>query len=116
MPDAAPYPYVYVNADGTARELHASERRYLETPFKGGDGAMPYIKSSYQQRDGWGELTGFLQRSLLPDGTPVRDAPAEDPIRPLGKDEFIAWLRNKGVTVTENGDGSFSMTKPRRDS
>jgi hypothetical protein len=51
---AAPYPYVYVNADGTARELHANEQKYLETDFKGGDGAAPYVKSSYQERDGWG--------------------------------------------------------------
>jgi hypothetical protein len=39
MPAADPYPYVYVNADGTARELHASEQKYLEAEFKGGDGA-----------------------------------------------------------------------------
>ena len=51
-PAAAPYRYVYVIADGTARELHASERQYLETEFSGGDGVMPYIKSSYSERDG----------------------------------------------------------------
>jgi len=43
MPE--PYPYVHVNADGSARELHPSERRYLETEFKGGDGA-PIAPSS----------------------------------------------------------------------
>jgi len=46
-----PYPYIYVNADGTARELHAGERAYLETEFKGGDGAMPHIKDSYEKRN-----------------------------------------------------------------
>jgi len=51
MPAAEPYPYIYVNADGTARELHAGERAYLETEFKGGDGAMPYIKDSYEERN-----------------------------------------------------------------
>jgi hypothetical protein len=44
MPAAALYPYVYVNADGTARELHPSEQKYLETEFKGGGGAAPYVK------------------------------------------------------------------------
>lgn len=34
MPAADPHPYVYVNADGTARELRASEQKYLETEFK----------------------------------------------------------------------------------
>jgi len=79
MPAADLYRYVYVNADGTARELHPSEQKYLETEFKGGDGAAPYVKSSYAQRDGWGELTGYLERSLLPDGIPIHDAPADDP-------------------------------------
>jgi preprotein translocase subunit SecD len=41
MPTAAPHPYVYVNAEGTARELHANERQYLETEFRPGDGAQP---------------------------------------------------------------------------
>ena len=60
------YPYIYVNADGTARELHASERRYLETEFSGGDGAAPYIKDRYDEPNGWGELKGYLKRSELP--------------------------------------------------
>jgi hypothetical protein len=107
------YPYIYVNADGTARELHAAERAYLETEFKGGDGAMPYIKDSYEERNGWGEISGFLKRAALPAGTPVADAPAEDPSRPLGRDDFIKFLRGKGLEVVENSDGSFTARKPR---
>jgi hypothetical protein len=45
-----PYPYIHVEKDGTARELHASEREYLETPFLFGDGGRPYVKSSYEER------------------------------------------------------------------
>ena len=104
-----PYPYIYVNADGTARELHTAERAYLETEFTGGDGAMPSIKDSYDERNGWGEITGYLKRAALPAGTPVADAPAEDPHRPLGRSEYIAWLRGKGVEVTENSDGSLTV-------
>ncbi len=37
----SPYPYVYVNAVGSARELHAKEREYLETPFAPGDAPAP---------------------------------------------------------------------------
>jgi hypothetical protein len=115
MNAAAPYRFVYVNADGTARELHAGEREYLETPFSGGDGGRPYIKTSYEERDGWGELSGYMLRSLLPDGTPIHDAPVEDPSRPRTKAEEIAWLRSKGLEVVENDDGSYTIIgKPRR--
>jgi hypothetical protein len=105
-----PCPYIYINADGTARELHASERAYLETEFIGGDGAMPSIKDSYEERNGWGELNGYLKRAALPAGMPVADAPAEDPRRPLvSREDYIEWLRGKGVEVTENSDGSLTM-------
>ena len=110
-----PYPYVYVNADGTARELHVSERRYLRTEFKGGDGAAPYVKSSYDERNGWGELAGYLQRELLPRGTEIQPAPADDPLKPMNQADYVAWLRSKGVEVIENCDGSLTMmAKPRR--
>ena len=45
----------------------------------------------------------------------IHHAPAEDPRRPLSQTEYIAWLRNKGVEVIENSDGSMTiMAKPRR--
>jgi hypothetical protein len=108
------YPYIYVNADGTARELHASERRYLETEFSGGDGAAPYIKDSYDELNGWGELKGYLNRSLLPARTPIHGAPADVPIKPMSQAEHIEWLRSKGVEVVANSDGSFTMLAKTR--
>ncbi len=85
-----PYPYIYVNADGSARELaHAGERAYLETEYRGGDGAMPNVKDSYNERNGWGELNGYLARTALPAGMPVADAPAEDPCRPFSRKDYI---------------------------
>jgi len=114
MPDADLYPYIYVNADGTAREVHAGERTYLETEFQGGDGAMPYIKDTYDERNGWGDLNGYLKRAQLPAGIPIAEAPAEDPNRPMSREESVAWLRAKGVEVVENADGSYTMLpKPR---
>jgi len=108
-----PYPYVYVNADGSARELHPKERQYLEAEYSFGDGAAPYIKDSYAERNGWGELRGYLARSQLPDGIRTMDAPSDDPTRPMGRDEYIAFLRSKGMDVTENPDGSFTASAPR---
>jgi hypothetical protein len=107
------YPYVYVNADGSARELHDSEQRWLETPFKGGDGAAPNVKSDYEERNGWGDLNGYLMRSLLPANVPIHDAPAEDPCRPTSREEWFAWLRSKGMEVTEKSDGSYTIAKAR---
>ena len=104
-----PYPYIYINADGTARELHAGERAYLETEFEGGDGAMPSTKDSYEERNGWGEISGYLKRAALPAGTPVADAPAENPSRPMSREDYVEWLRGKGVEVTENSDGSLTV-------
>jgi hypothetical protein len=108
-----PYPYVYVLADGYARELHENERKYLETEFSGGDGNMPYIKNSYEARDGWGEIKGYLQRERLPPGTLIHPAPTEDPSKPLNREDLIAFLRSKGVEVIEKEDGSFTARKPR---
>lgn len=70
--------------------------------------AAPSIKSSYSELNGWGEIKDYLERSKLPTGTLIHDAPAEDPSRPLSRTEYIAWLRNKGVEVIENSDGSMT--------
>jgi hypothetical protein len=109
MTAATPYPYVYINEDGTARELHADERRYLETEFKGGDGAAPHIKESYDDRNGWGDPSGYMERPLLPTGMAILAAPAENPNRSLNREEYITWLRGKGMEVVENSDGSFTI-------
>jgi hypothetical protein len=70
-PDEAkkePYPYVYVERDGSARELRLDERALLEKKFSPFD--RPYVKLAY--RDVVGHATsGFCRRSLLPPELPV---------------------------------------------
>ncbi len=78
---SVPYPYVYVNNDGTVRELHKSERADLETPFHPFDSGQPYIKSSYQKKDGRGRVCGFCRRSYIPSNIKILDAPTEDPYK-----------------------------------
>jgi hypothetical protein len=108
-----PYPYVFVNADGSARELHPSERKHLETPFHPADGGRPYVKRRYSQKNGWGEIDGLLERSKLPHGTRISAAPEEDPLKTPTREERILFLRAKGVEVVENSDGTFTArTKP----
>jgi hypothetical protein len=109
-----PCPFVFVNTDGSARELHRSEREYLETPFDPFDGGRPYIKSSYQDKNGWGEIRGFLKRSELPSGTQVAPAPVEDPHKPLSQQDCIQFLRNKGLEVVEQSEHVLTVKKPNR--
>jgi hypothetical protein len=111
--DTEPCPYVYINADGSARELHRSEREYLEIPFHGADGGRPYVKWRYLQKNGWGEIKGFLRRTKVPKTDPIGPAPVEDPQCVMTRDKHIQFLREKGLNITENGDGSFTAAKPR---
>jgi len=94
---AIPYPYIYVESDGTARELHAGEREYLETPYHPADGARPYVKRDYETRDGWGDLAGFYLRAKLPTGIVLRSAPADNPNKPMSGSELVAYLERKGI-------------------
>jgi hypothetical protein len=70
---------VWINVDGSARDLTDAEKRHVDADFSPFDGARPYIKSTYQQHNGWGELSGYLQRTEVPDGIPINAAPPESP-------------------------------------
>jgi hypothetical protein len=114
-PDQAlvePYPYVLIEKDGVARELHASEREYLQTPFDPFDGARPSVKTHYEDKNGWGDLNGFLERAEVPASVPIRPAPYADPRICLSREEQIQLIRKRGFDVTENADGSFTATRP----
>lgn len=69
-----PARYVWVDDDGSARELTRDEAEYLGTKFLPGDGARPYVKSRYDARTPDGRLSGFLERSALPPHLSVRAA------------------------------------------
>ena len=68
---------IWINADGSARELTEADKQYVDTEFSPFDGARPYIKSHYEQRNGWGELTGYLHRKQVPAGIAINPAPLE---------------------------------------
>jgi len=58
--------FVWVEDDGTARQLTPDEIEYLNTEFLPGDGARPHIKASYSSRTPDGRIGGFLRKSSLP--------------------------------------------------
>ena len=65
------YHYIFVEDDGTAREVTSDEREFLETEFDPFDGARPYIKTRYETLDGYGGLSGYLPRRQLPENIPI---------------------------------------------
>jgi hypothetical protein len=67
---------VYVNEDGSVRELTDAEKTYVETEFSPLDGARPYVKSRYFDRTAWG-LQGYLLRTQVPHGMPIQLPPQD---------------------------------------
>ena len=104
------FEFVYVNQDGSARELSPDERGYLSTKFSGFDGGRPYIKTGYESRDGWGSLSGFILRRLVPDRITVEPVhPNYDVLeKQLGYDA-LADSRAAGDVIVTNTDGSISV-------
>ena len=105
------YGYVYINQDGSAREVTESERDYLETDFVGGDSGRPYIKSSYGSKDGWGSISGFIQRRRVPARIPIaRVASATLPEEGDWMEGVIADAEAVGDVIRRAEDGSVKIT------
>ncbi len=60
------FPYIYVEIDGSIRELDNEEKDYLTQEFHPNDGGRPYIKSNYYQLTPDNKINGFLRRSKIP--------------------------------------------------
>lgn len=71
-----PFPLVYVESDGSVRELTIGERLYLKTDFHPADGARPSIKSRYEDKNGLGSMAGFCFRERLPSAAIVKPRPS----------------------------------------
>lgn len=100
--------FVYVNQDGSVRELSPEERNYLTEEFAGGDSGRPYVKTSYESHDGWGSQSGFIVRRRVPARIKILPVnPDYDvAVKELG-DEFLAALAATSEDIiTENADGS----------
>lgn len=61
-----PFPYVYVETDGSVRELYEDEREYLLEEFSPMDSGRPYIKYNYRQLTPDKKIHGFLRRRDVP--------------------------------------------------
>ncbi|MDM7999035.1 MAG: hypothetical protein QUS33_03295 [Dehalococcoidia bacterium] len=106
------FKFVYVNQDGSVRELSPNEQVYLSQEFHPADGARPFVKSSYRSLDGWGSMSGFLPRKKVP--SDVRIDPVnglydslvvEDPMS-----DFLEDCRAAGDITRIDADGSIQST------
>ncbi len=101
---------VYVNQDGSVRELSPQERKYLAEEFHPTDGGRPYIKSSYGSRDGWGSRSGFLARRRVPARLPILPVHPDYDARVKRLDEApLDASRAAGDIVELNADGSTTV-------
>jgi hypothetical protein len=73
------FDYVYVNGDGSARELTEDEKEYLNTRFEGSDGNRPSVKFRYESLTPDGRIIGYLLRRQLPAVIKISPAPEVDP-------------------------------------
>jgi hypothetical protein len=108
-PSEPGFKYVHVNQDGSVRELSPEEQTYLSTTFQGGDSGRPYVKSSYESRDGWGSRSGYLSRNRVPRRLTI-DAvhPNYDAaVKELGED-ILDSHRAAGDVIERNADGSVA--------
>jgi hypothetical protein len=103
--------YVYVNQDGSVREVSPGERVYLSTKFDTFDGGRPYIKARYDSRDGWGSLSGFMERHYVPSQMVIEPVnPDYDALEKQLKFDFLGASRAAGDVIVTNPDGSVSCT------
>ena len=65
------FEYVYVEDDGSVRELDTTEEVYLSEIFHPNDGAKPYIKYRYKQLTPDGKIIGFIARRRVPAKIPI---------------------------------------------
>lgn len=106
-------PYVYVEDDGTARELEPDEVEYLNTKFEFGDGNRPYIKSSYEQLTPDNRMRGYLRRMYLPAGVHVKTL-AE--LTPVDTAETAIGIAKMGIPMSfciKSGTSLRRVTDPR---
>jgi hypothetical protein len=109
--DEPGFEYVYVNQDGSVREISPGERAYLSEDFAGGDGGRPYVKSNYKCLDGWGSQSGFMGRHRVPAGiyiSPVH--PDYDAREKRIEFDMFDSHRAAGDTIETNEDGSITCT------
>ena len=110
-PQELGFKFVYVNQDGSVRELSPEERDYVLEEFSGGDSGRPYIKDTYESRDGWGSKSGFIERRRVPARIKIHPVhPDYDAAVKELREDLLEAERAAGDIIVENPDGSITCT------
>lgn len=72
------FDYVYIDDNGSARELNDDEEEYVTTALFLDDDGDFFIKPRYESLNRNGELRGYLRRRQLPRQVPIAAAPIDD--------------------------------------
>ena len=110
-PQGPGFKFVYVNHDGSVRELSPEEQAYLSEEFHGSDGGRPYIKWSYESRDGWGSQSGFIERRGVPARIEILPVhPDYDAAEKKLREDLPHPHQDAGDVIVQNPDGSVTYT------
>ena len=110
-PQEPGFRYVYINQDGSAREVSPQEQRYLSQEFSGGDSGRPYIKASYESLDGWASQSGFIARRRVPIQVLIRPVhPNYDAAVKELDEDLLGLHRAAGDDIVKNSDASISCS------
>jgi hypothetical protein len=71
------FDYVYVDDDGSARELNTEEDELVTTTLFPGDDMHFFIKPRYESLSPDGRLSGYLRRTRLPHNAFVGPPPSD---------------------------------------
>ena len=105
------FKYIYVNQDGTVRELSPREKDYLSESFSPADSGRPYIKRFYEGLNGWGSMSGFMLRRKVPSKIRIQPVnPSYDALAADDPPDFFSDHITAGDIVVKNPDGSGSVT------
>ncbi|MFV5684852.1 hypothetical protein ACM55I_05350 [Flavobacterium sp. GB2R13] len=67
------FEFVYIENDGTVRELNEEEQGYLLEKFQPNDGARPFVKTRYKQLTSDGKISGFILRVRVPKKIEIKE-------------------------------------------
>ncbi|MCO6511334.1 MAG: hypothetical protein J5I65_11145 [Aridibacter famidurans] len=115
-PDEEGFKYVYVNLDGSVREVSPAEREYLLAEFEGFDSGRPYIKTFYESLTPRGFRSGFIERRKVWPGIPIQPVhPDYDARVAQGPHDTYGEERAAGDRFLVYRDGPFQVVETEPD-